>query len=291
MANPASKLLGGLPELGVRRPWLIAVLNLLIAMAGIAALLAIEVRELPDVDQPIVNVRAQLPGASPETMDTEVTRLLEAAVARVSGVKEIKSSSEENNSRVRVEFGPGEDIDRAAADVREAVNRVARELPEDVEQLAVFKADEDAQEIVQIAVQSEKYSEQELARIVEQDIVPAFISLPGVADVPLFGSRDRILRVILDPLRLTSYGLTVTDVADVLRRAPLDVPAGSFRAGDQQLLVRADAAVTQESQISSLIIRDDIRLKDVARVAFTPEDAYNIVRLNGKRGRGSAGGL
>lgn len=283
MANPASKLLGGLPELGVRRPWLIAVLNLLIAMAGIAALLAIEVRELPDVDQPIVNVRAQLPGASPETMDTEVTRLLEAAVARVSGVKEIKSSSEENNSRVRVEFGPGEDIDRAAADVREAVNRVARELPEDVEQLAVFKADEDAQEIVQIAVQSEKYSEQELARIVEQDIVPAFISLPGVADVPLFGSRDRILRVILDPLRLTSYGLTVTDVADVLRRAPLDVPAGSFRAGDQQLLVRADAAVTQESQISSLIIRDDIRLKDVARVAFTPEDAYNIVRLNGKR--------
>jgi hydrophobe/amphiphile efflux-1 (HAE1) family protein len=258
-------------------------MNLLIAMAGIAALIAIEVRELPDVDQPVVNVRAQLPGASPETMDAEITRILEGAVARVSGVKEISSSSEENNSRVRIEFEPSEDIDRAAADVREAVSRVTRELPDAVEQLSVFKADEDAEEIVRVAVQSEVYSEEELARIVEQDIVPAFISLPGVADVPLFGARERILRVILDPLRLTSFGLTVADVSAVLERAPLDVPAGSFRAGDQQLLVRADAAVTKESEISSLVIRDEIRIGDVARVAFTPADATNIVRLNGKR--------
>lgn len=95
-------LQGGLPELGVKRPWLVLVINLLIAISGIAALLAIEVRELPDVDRPIVNVRAQLPGASPETMDAEVTRVLEGAVARVSGVKDIDSASEENNSRIRV---------------------------------------------------------------------------------------------------------------------------------------------------------------------------------------------
>lgn len=274
---------GGLPELGVRRPWLVAVFNVLIAITGLAALLAIEVRELPDVDQPIVNVRATLPGASPETMDAEVTRILEGAVARVSGVKEINSSSEENNARVTVEFAPGSDVDRAAADVREAVSRVAQDLPDAVEQLSVFKADQDAQEIVRIAVRSDHYSDQELARIVEQDIVPAFISLPGVADVPLFGDRPRILRVILDPLRLTSYGLTVSDIADVLRQAPLDVPAGSFKSGDQQLLVRADAAVTEEDDIASLIIRDDIRLRDVARVAFTPTDATNIVRVDGQR--------
>lgn len=274
---------GGLPELGVRRPWLVAVFNVLIAITGLAALLAIEVRELPDVDQPIVNVRANLPGASPETMDAEVTRILEGAVARVSGVKEINSSSEEDNARVTVEFSPGSDVDRAAADVREAVSRVAQDLPDAVEQLSVFKADQDAQEIVRIAVRSNRYSEQELARIVEQDIVPAFISLPGVADVPLFGDRSRILRVILDPLRLTSYGLTVSDIVDVLRQAPLDVPAGSFRSGDQQLLVRADAAVTEEDDIASLLIRDDIRLRDVARVAFTPADASNIVRVDGQR--------
>ena len=274
---------GGLPALGVRRPWLILVMNLLVAIGGLAALLAIEVRELPDVDRPIVSVRAFLPGASPETMDAEVTRLLEGAAARVSGVLEINSSSEENNTRIWIEFRAGVDVDRAAADVREAVSRIERELPEAVEQLSVFKADEQAEEIIRIAVKSSDYSEEDLNRFIEQDIVPRFISLPGVADVPLFGARQRVLRIILDPLRLTSYGLTVADVTEVLRAAPLDVPAGSFRTGDQQLLVRADAAVTREEDISSLIIRDQIRINDVAKVAFTPEDSTGFVRLNGER--------
>ena len=237
----------------------------------------------PDVDRPIVSVRAFLPGASPETMDAEVTRLLEGAAARVSGVLEINSSSEENNTRIWIEFRPDVDVDRAASDVREAVSRIERELPDAVEQLSVFKADEQAEEIIRIAVKSSDHSEEDLNQFIEQDIVPRFISLPGVADVPLFGARQRVLRIILDPLRLTSYGLTVADVTEVLRAAPLDVPAGSFRTGDQQLLVRADAAVTREEDISSLIIRDEIRINDVAKVAFSPEDSTGFVRLNGER--------
>ncbi|MEK9593172.1 MAG: efflux RND transporter permease subunit [Luminiphilus sp.] len=283
MAEPSNGLKGGLPELGVRRPWLILVLNLLIAIGGLAALLAIEVRELPDVDRPVVSVRAFLPGASPETMDSEVTRLLEGAAARVSGVLTINSSSEENSTRIWIEFQSDIETDQAASDVREAISRIERDLPDAVEQLSVFKADERAEEILRIAVRSDVYAEEALNRVIEQDIVPQFISLPGVADVPLFGSRQRVLRIILDPLRLTSYGLTVADVTAVLRAAPLDVPAGSFRAGDQQLLVRADAAVTKEEDISSLIIRDDIRIGQVAKVAFSPEDSTGFVRLNGER--------
>ena len=283
MAEQRNLLKGGLPELGVRRPWLILVLNLLIAIGGLAALLAIEVRELPDVDRPVVSVRAFLPGASPETMDSEVTRLLEGAAARVSGVLTINSSSEENSTRIWIEFQSDFETDQAAADVREAISRIERDLPDAVEQLSVFKADERAEEILRIAVRSDVYAEEALNRVIEQDIVPQFISLPGVADVPLFGSRQRVLRIILDPLRLTSYGLTVADVTAVLRAAPLDVPAGSFRAGDQQLLVRADAAVTKEEDISSLIIRDDIRIGQVAKVAFSPEDSTGFVRLNGER--------
>ena len=283
MAENSNLLKGGLPELGVRRPWLILVLNLLIAIGGLAALLAIEVRELPDVDRPVVSVRAFLPGASPETMDSEVTRLLEGAAARVSGVLTINSSSEENSTRIWIEFQSNIETDQAASDVREAISRIERDLPDAVEQLSVFKADERAEEILRIAVRSDIYAEEALNRVIEQDIVPRFISLPGVADVPLFGSRQRVLRIILDPLRLTSYGLTVADVTAVLRAAPLDVPAGSFRAGDQQLLVRADAAVTKEEDISSLIIRDDIRIGQVAKVAFSPEDSTGFVRLNGER--------
>ncbi len=282
-SDSAASARSDLPALGVRRPWLVAVMNLLIAIAGIAALMAVEVRELPDVDRPIINVRAQLPGGSPETMDAEVTRILEGAVARVSGVTDISSSSEENSSRIRAEFRPGYDLDRAATDVREAISQTARDLPDDVEQLAVYKADEDAEEVVRVAVLSTRYSEEALTRIVEQDIVPAFLALPGVADVPLFGSRKRTLRVIVDPLRLTSYGLTVSDVAAVLREAPLDVPAGSFRGGDQQLLVRADASVVTEDQVADTIISGTVRIADVADVSFAPADAESLVRLDGQR--------
>ena len=283
MAESDIPIKRGLPELGVRRPWLVLVLNLLVAIGGIAALLAIEVRELPDVDRPVVSVNAFLPGASPETMDSEVTRLLEGAAARVSGVMNINSSSEENNTRIWIEFRPEIDTDQAASDVREAISRIERDLPDALEQLSVYKADERAGEIMRIAVRSSIHTDEELNRFVEQDIVPRIVSLPGVADASLLGSRQRVLRIILDPLRLTSYGLTVADVAAVLRAAPLDVPAGSFRAGDQQLLVRADAAVTSEADISSLIIRDEIRIGQVAKVAFSPEDATSFVRLNGER--------
>jgi multidrug efflux pump subunit AcrB len=154
MADPKGLLQGGLTELGVRRPWLVLVVNLLIAIGGLAALLAIEVRELPDVDRPIVSVRAFLPGASPETMDAEVTRLLEGAAARVSGALEINSASEENNTRIWIEFRSDIDVDQAASDVREAVSRIERDLPDAVEQLSVFKADERSEEIIRIAVKS-----------------------------------------------------------------------------------------------------------------------------------------
>ena len=113
--------------------------------------------------------------------------------------------------------------------------------------------------------------------------VPAFISLDGVADVPPFGSRRPILRVELDPGRMSTYGLTVSDIRAVLPQAPLDVPAGSFKTSDQTLLVRADAAVDSEDDIGNLFVTDQVRLRDVARIAYTPDDATSVVRLNGQR--------
>lgn len=271
-----------LPSLSVRRPLLVLVLNMLLALAGLAAINAVEVRELPDVDRPIVSVRGVLPGASPETMDAEVTRIVEGAAARVSGVKSIRSSSEENNFRMRVEFSPGADLDSAAADVREAVSRIERELPDAVEQLTVIKADADASPVIRIAAMSDSLSQEALTRVVEQDIVPALIAIDGVADVPLFGERQRTLRVVLDPLRLTSYGLAVTDVAQALREAPFDVPAGSFASDDMELLVRADASVVEAEQVEAIIVRGSTRIGDIAQVYFGPEDASSFVLLDGR---------
>lgn len=274
--------LDDLPSLSVRRPILVLVVNLLIAIAGFAAILAIEVRELPDVDRPIVSVRAVYPGASPETMDAEVISRIEGAVARVSGIKNISSSSEETTGRIRIEFLPGTDLNSASADVREAVSRISRRLPDRVEQVFVVKADDDSRAIVDLAVISDQLMDDDLTHIVETDIIPSLVSIDGVADVETSGARQRLLRVVADPLRLASYGLSVTDVATVLRQAAFDVPAGSFRSDDQQLLVRADATVVNASQVEDIIIRDTRRIGDVANVYFGPEDATSYTRLDGR---------
>ena len=270
-----------LPSLSIRRPILIIVLNLLIAIAGFAAMNGLEVRELPDVDRPTITVTAQYPGASPETVDAEVTNRLEGAVARVSGVKNIYAQSEENSARVRVEFRPGINLEDAANETRESVSRVQRQLPEDVENLAIIRADSDARAIVSIAVSSETVDMETLTQRVETDIAPMFLSIPGVADVSLSGDRERVLRVAVDPLRLTSYGLSMTDVADALRLAPFDVPAGSIQSQDQALIVRADATSLSADDVANIVLQDNIRISDVANTYFSPSDANSMVRLDG----------
>ena len=178
-----------LPALSIRRPTLIVVINLLIAIAGLSALFAIEVRELPDVDRPVVMVRAYFNGASPETMDAEVTSVIEGAVARVSGVKNIRASSEENNARIRAEFSTGIALDVAANDVREAVARVERRLPEGVDDVTVIKADTDASPIIRLALVSDRLPQEALTRLAEDDITAELAAIPGVATVQLFGDQ------------------------------------------------------------------------------------------------------
>ncbi|CAM3973513.1 efflux RND transporter permease subunit [Pseudoalteromonas byunsanensis] len=277
-----SNTLSDLPSLAIRRPVLIVVLNLLIIIAGIAALGGVEVRELPDVDRPRLTVSASFPGGSPETVDTEVTSKLEGAAARVSGVKSIRAQSEENSSRIVVEFRPGTNIEDAANETREAVSRVQRELPKEVERVSIIKADNDAQAVVSLTVSSDSLDLESLTARVERDLAPQFLTIPGVADVRLNGDRERVLRVALEPIKLTSYGLSVADVARVLRQAPFDVPAGSLKSQDQQLIVRADATSVTAEQVSAMIIKDSTRIGDVASVYFGPADPRNMVRLNGK---------
>ncbi len=279
-ANPAGS---GISAMSVSRPYLAIVMNLLIIVAGVAAVFGIEVRELPDVDRPIVTVRANYPGGSPETIDAEITAKVEAAVARVNGITEVRSSSEEGNFRIRATFKPSIDLIDAANDMREAVSRVQRELPDGLEDLFVIKADSDSQPIIQLAVSSGTLPIEELTRKVENEIVPELITISGVADVELFGERERVLRVVLDPMKLASFALSVTDVVNVLERARYDVPAGSFASDEQEVLVRANASVTDPKAVEDLIVRDPIRIGDVASAHFGPADSESIVRLNGRR--------
>lgn len=272
----------GLTALGLKRPVLIVVLNLLIMLAGVVSIFGVEVRELPDIDRPVVLVRAVYQGASPTTMDAEVTSKVEGAVARVSGVLRIQSSSEENNMRVRMEFSPDVDVNVAANDVREAISRITSQLPENIDQLLVIKADDDARPVVQLAVYSNTLAMQDLAERVERDLVPAFVSVDGVADVPLNGSQPRVLRVLLDPAKLARYGMVTTDVLTSLETMNLDVPAGSYLSGQQELLVRANASTIDTEDINSILIKDGIRVRDVAEVYYGPMSAESYSLLNGR---------
>ncbi|MEO0617998.1 MAG: efflux RND transporter permease subunit [Pseudomonadota bacterium] len=279
-SGPSSR--DDIASMSVRRPYLATVLNLLIIIAGLSALFGIEVRELPDVDRPVVTVRANFPGGSPETVDAEVTAKVESAVARVNGITELRSSSEEGNFRLRVVFRPSVDLIDAANDVREAVSRVQRQLPDGVENLFVVKADSDSSAIVRLAVFSETRAFDDLTRQVENDVIPALLSIDGVADVRIFGERERVLRVVVQPNRLAAYGLSIGDVVGVLENARFDVPAGSFKSDEQEVLVRANATVTDPRAIEALQIRDPVTLGDVAQVYFGPDDPESIVRLNGR---------
>jgi multidrug efflux pump subunit AcrB len=270
-----------LPALSIRRPWLIIVINLLIVIAGIGALMGVEVRELPNIDRPIVAVRAVYPGAAPETLDAEVTRLLEGAAARVPGVFLVRSSSEEGSLRVIIEFNPGVDLVAAANDVRDAVARVERNLPEGVENLIVVKADADASPVMQLAVSSRSLAVDELSRLVEEQIEPSLISVEGVADINFFGSRQRVMLVRIDPLRLAAHNLAVDDIAMLLRSARVVVPAGSLESPNQQVLVRANASVSSPETLRALRLPSGLALGEVADVYYSPARATSYVRLNG----------
>jgi hydrophobic/amphiphilic exporter-1 (mainly G- bacteria), HAE1 family len=282
MAGMTDDRADDLPALAIRRPWLVAVLNLLIVIAGLGAWLGVEVRELPNIDRPIVAVRADYPGAAPETLDAEVTRVLEGAAARVPGVYLVRSASEEGNLRVIIEFNPDVDLVDAANDVRDAVARVQGTLPEGIENLTVVKADADAEPVMRLAVSSTTLPVDELSRVVEDRIEPELVSVAGVADIALFGERQRVMRVRIDPLRLAAYNLAVGDVADVLAGARIDVPAGSLELANQELLVRANATAATPQALRDLRLTPRVRLGEVADVFYSPADPTAYVRLNGE---------
>jgi HAE1 family hydrophobic/amphiphilic exporter-1 len=276
----------GTTALFVRRPVLAFVINTLITVAGLAALFGIEIRELPDVDRPVITVRADYPGASAESVDREVTAVLEGAAARVPGVKSISSSSEYADSRVTVEFGDDVDLDTAASDMRDAVGRAQGNLPEDIEAPRIIKADANAQAVVRLAVTSSSMSVEDMSVLVEDQIIDAFASIPGVAEVQIYGDRNKIFRVDIDQSRLASLGMTIGDIGDALASVAYSSPAGALVSNSQSLIVRATAPVTTPEQFENIALMDNVRLGDVATVTLGPDIGTSQLRANGQTGIG-----
>jgi len=289
MSGKPRNIEDGITALFVRRSVLAFVLNILIIVAGLAAFLAVEVRELPDVDRPVVTISADFSGASAETIDRELTSTLEGAVSRVSGVKSISSSSSFGRSRVTVEFNDGVNLDVAASDMRDAISRVQNDLPDDADVPRIVKADANADAVMRLAVTSDTMSIQDLTVFVEDQIVDALSAVPGVADVQIFGDRAKIFRVDIDQARLSALGLTVADVRNALASVSFDTPAGSLTSNSQDLVVRATASVTTPEQFENLAVgtrANTIKLRDVATVTLGADIGQSALRANGKTGVG-----
>ncbi|MDX2287650.1 MAG: efflux RND transporter permease subunit [Hyphomicrobiaceae bacterium] len=274
---------GGFVGVFVRRPVLAVVLNLLIILAGIAALQGIEIRELPDVDRPVVTVTTPYEGATPESIDAEITAIIESAVSRVQGVTSISSNSSYGRSRVVIEFSTNADLDNAAMDVRDAVAGVRPQLPDDlIDEPRVVKADDDASPIMRIAVASETLSEGELTDLMDNVIEDRLASVEGVAAATSYGLRARIIEVRVNPTALAARGLALGDLTAAIAKASVTTPSGALENATQQLLVRAEAPVATPAEVSALEINAQTKVGDVAFARWAFEDATSATRLDGK---------
>ena len=276
----------GAMALFVRRPVLAIVLNVLIVMAGLAALFGVEVRELPDVDRPVVTISGNFPGAAPETIDRELTAAIEGAAGRVAGVKSISSSSQFGRSRVTVEFSDDVNLDVAATDLRDAIGRISNSLPDGADDLRIVKADANADAVMRIAVTSSRRSAEELTRVVADLVEDRLLSAPGVADLQIYGQRNALFRVDIDLMQMASRGLTLADLRNSLRNVAFDAPAGALSSERQSIVVRTTATVTTPAEFEAIEVAPNVRLGDVARVSLGPETGQSVLRANGQTGIG-----
>ena len=277
---------GGFIAAFIRRPILATVVNLLILIAGLAALLGVEVRELPDVDTPVVTIDTRYPGATPESIDAEVTSVIESAVAQVDGAVSISSSSSRERSRVVAEFSPRVDINIAATDVKNAVSSIMGRLPDEVEDPTVVKADNDGQPVMRLAVSAETMAPGDLADLVEDVVAPRLQAVEGVAQAQVYGDRKRAIRVRIMPASLAARGFSVDDVARLVASASVTASAGRLRNASQEILIRAETPATSPEQIGALRLDDLTRLSDVALVEWSFEDETTTARVNGAPGVG-----
>ncbi len=277
----------GSTALFIRRPILALVLNVLIVVAGLAAFFGIDIRELPDVDRPVITVNTNYTGAAAETIDREITAIVEGGIARVSGVKSISSSSSFGRSRVTVEFNDGVDLDIAASDMRDAVSRVINQLPDDLPDApTVVKADANAEAVMRLAVTSDTLSIEDVTVLVDDEVVDALASVPGVADVQVYGDREKIFRIDLDQAKLASLGMTVADITNALSSMAFDAPAGALSSNNQNLIVRATASLTTPEAFEAIVINGRTRLGDIATVTLGPDIGQSQLRANGMTGVG-----
>ncbi len=275
-----------LSEICIRRPVLASMMSLSLVLFGLIALGRLPVRELPDVDPPIVNVLTVYPGASSTVVETEVTEKLEEAINTIEGIRTLRSTSREQVSSISVEFDLARSVDLSAQDVRDRVARVRGRLPEDIEDPVISKQDEDARPFMWIAIFGEQYSTLELSEFVESNLKDPLQTVRGVSSIFLGGNNRFAIRLWLDSEKMAARGVTVLDVRDALRQQNIELPSGRVENREREMAIKTMGELKTPEEFNRLVIREEgtslIRLRDIGRAAIGVEDERSVARYVSK---------
>ncbi|MGO1502341.1 MAG: efflux RND transporter permease subunit [Marinobacter sp.] len=275
-----------LSDVSIKRPVFATVLSLLIVVFGLAALFGLPVREYPDIDPPVVSISTNYTGAAAEVVDTQITQVIEGSISGIEGIRSIESSTEQGESRTSIEFFTSRNVDIAANDVRDAVSRVANELPDEADPPVVSKADSDARPMMWVTLRSDVWDSAELSDFADRVLADRLSVLDGVADVRIGGERRYAIRVWLDKERLAARNITVAEVEGALRANNVELPAGSVDSSTRNFTVRAEGRLSTVEEFRELVIQrnnnDLLRLGEVANVQMGVESDVGRLRANGQ---------
>ena len=266
-------------ELFIRRPVLTVLLNAAIVVGGAIAYNKIPVAALPSYNTPVINVSAQLPGASPETMATSVALQLEKQFQTIPGLSVISSTNTLGATSVTLEFDQNRDIDAASVDVQAALLRAQRQLPQDMTQPPSYRKVNPADSpILFIAMTSPSISLSDLNDYAEHLISPTLSTLDGVAQVNIFGQKRFAVRVRVQPDALAARNISLDELTGALRSANANTPVGTLEGPSQTLTLQANRQLRNAAEFAELIVSNrngnPVRLREVAAV----EDSYETVK-------------
>ncbi|HOT12476.1 MAG TPA: efflux RND transporter permease subunit, partial [Polyangiaceae bacterium] len=278
-----------LSDLAVRRGVTFTMVFLVIVGFGLFSLSRLQLDLYPDITLPSVVVITNYTGASPEDIETLVTRPIEGAVAAVKDVEEIRSTSKQGVSLVEVKFDWGKDMDQAETDVRRKLEMIEALLPQDADDSIVFAFDPSLQPVVMLMVTG-PYPLDELRRIAENDLEPRIARLPGIASAEVAGGLEREVHVELDPTKIAAFGLDVNNVIGAVYRENSQIPGGALEQGTLDFTIQTEGKYSNVEQIGEVVVGMKptdtgpvpIRLKEVARVVDTFYESQRVLEVDGE---------
>ena len=274
-------------DLSIHRPIFATVLSLMLLVVGLIGLTRLwqGIRELPNVDSPVVSVETRYRGASPEIIETKVTQPIEDRIAGIEHIDKLKSSSSDERSQISVEFDLDRNIDEAANDIRDRVGRVVSSLPQEADPPEISKADANAEPIIFVSLSSDTLGSLELTDYAERYVVDRFAALPGVARVRLTGDRRYAMRIWIDRSALAARRLTVNDIEAALNRENVQIPAGRIESGSREFTLNTATGFETPEDFRALVLGRGadgylVKLSDVADVQLAAENERTIARTN-----------